>query len=371
LNAALAVAALAALLGATGALAYFQLRHLALAALVVLVPFLYSFVDPLLPRLVDDQFNNAPFVRSFFAVCGLLMADRVVRGVSSGMSRRTAVTAAVSSVAAATLPFLVALLLATAALAPDGMMRLECEALGFIVLAYGAIAFGAIWPALAFPYTEDFIMRANRARERREHAALRLAAAAQTRWALSIAGSAFVLATIAGFRLRGLSADPGAALPLYLPAAAMLVFAAALAVARDWRMALAFTLTLALSAAWMVGGAMPHVTDVEPLSYSIALATIAAPLGLLAARWSRAMRDGDAPLEALSQVLRQEASTVVFAAAYLLIYWLLHAALGRPPLDMTVIVATIAGLAVFPALTVSIQTLLPRYRSVEEVFKKR
>ena len=87
--------------------------------------------------------------------------------------------------------------------------------------------------------------------------------------------------------------------------------------------------------------------------------------------WSRLLRQGDELLAALAQAFQREGPPVVFVGLFLTAVWAGHAALGLwAPLDFTAILAIFLGLAVFPALAVAIHTLLPRYRSVDDVFGK-
>jgi hypothetical protein len=216
-------------------------------------------------------------------------------------------------------------------------------------------------------------------RERRERGLQSLDLFGQARWAFSFTGIALVLAALAGFGMRNLHFEVWP----YFGVAGVFWVAALALVTRDWRMtsgsllALALVVVLSLAARAQEDGAF-QAWDVAWLSLCCASGGVV--MSGFAASWSRFVREGDEVGGALTRALRDEGPVVLFAALLaaapavgLLALALMFAQSGQalPPYVVAMACFPAATFAVFPAVTVMLYRLLPRYRDVEEVFGKR
>lgn len=371
-----AAAAAVIVFAAAAVAVYLQLRHHVLTALVAAAPALaiagFDFAYALEPDVL--QF----LVYGFAVVCGQLLARLLVRGICDGLPPGEAlwkgwrgVDRVAGPVAAATM------LPALANMAYPQLFNLPIYYLVNVLCATAAVV-AAVAAASWRSYTEEFIARANLAREAWERRMAPLGFIAQARWAFSLSGAALVLATLAGFGMRGLHL--GEAWP-YFPIAGVFWVAALALVTRDWRMTAAltgaFALVVALALAARAGahGAFDRV-DIAWLS--LACATGAVPMAVLAGSWSAFQRESDDIAGSLARAVRSEGPAVLFATIYPAVPALLFCAafLARrgDALPAVLVVAAcfpFAIFVVFPALTVVLHTLIPHYRGVEEVFGKR
>jgi hypothetical protein len=242
--------------------------------------------------------------------------------------------------------------------------------LGFVAAALAVLSF-----SILFPYTEDFIARANRARERRQAWMGRLDIIAEPRWGFAVLGTALILGTLEGFGIKSLSLAADAV--SYFPLTALALLLVFLSAMRDWRLAAAAMLTLALVigltlAAWANG--MPPLVAFHLLNLGLAWAAGAVPLLVLGASWSRALKQGAEPGPALMLALREDGPTAAAVALIGAVPALvpLFATLPKPmPVAVAACAAPFALFPIFAGLGIALYTLLPRYRSVEEVFGKR
>lgn len=370
---------IAAALTAAGAVVYFQLRHAWLAALTVAGP---------VPGLAAgwwtaSQWTSAGIEFAPVAyVIGLVLAQtialRIERGVCDGIEARSAVRRACGGVARAAGPALAVSLLSIAVFALDARTSARCGAAEFLVLAVSASVFAATPLAILLPYTENFVARANRQRELLERLSDAMSGVTQTRWAFSVSGIALVFAALAGFGMRGLRVDPEyfRAILIVLAAAASLVSAASLVVARDWRLAVAMLLTQGLVAAlalWAVarGG---HVLSADmTIRFAVVLSAVTIPAMLVAFVAGQGLRARDDVAAALAHALRQNWSGGGFAAlAAALLLFAAILPLQGPAWPVVMAAASlVATPLVFPAFATALHALLPRYRTVEEVFGRK
>lgn len=377
----LGLAAIAASFGAAAAIVYLQLRHVALAVLVLVTPALaIAALDAGYAREPFDESVIQILVYVFAAVCGQLLAQRLVRGICDGLPPRKAFRNGCKDLGWVIGPVAAAAILpALANMVYPQLLGLAVYYLLYLLCATAAVV-AAVGAAAWLPYTEDFVARANLAREAWQRRMAPLDFLGQARWALSLSGVALVLATLAGFGMQGLHL--GDDWP-YFPIAGAFWIAALALVTRDWRMTVSLMLALALVVAFYLaahaGGDDPFGTrDIAWLS--LCCATGGVPMGVLAASWSRFLREGDDVATALARALLSEGPTVLFAtmfsagpAAVLLAFSLVFVPRGHtlPPYLVAATCFPLALFAVFPALAVALYTLRPRYRSVEEVFGKR
>jgi hypothetical protein len=370
-------ALIAGLVGAVALIAYFELRHWALAALVAVAPLCVPAASVIAPAFNRAILPGAPAAYPFGAAVVLLLGTRIVREVCDGVAPRAAVRHAFAREGTAVALAVAALLLAMlagAALDPGWRAEYEVSALFFAAML--AVVFAASWLSRWFPYSEGFIARANLARERRERLFDRLAPVAETRWALSATGIALLFVVLAVFALRdrhllwGLNAVASASV------AAVLAFVAFLAAARDWRLAAAGTLAFAAQATlvfWSVARGAPSYSTVDFLETFGLLTIAAAPFGAVAASLGRFLREGDALASAIARTLREPGGAVTasaLVAALLGLTFTLSRWFLSPVLVVSIATPAVV-LLVFPALATVVYRLLPRYVSIDEALGKR
>jgi hypothetical protein len=368
----LTVALLAGIFSVWVVVLQFQLRHFGLTALALFAPFPFLCVACLLWGRAETY---AGFSYVFGIIVAQITAARIARGICDGLVPRATVFQALRNslkVAGFLAISAAAWMLATDMTAPSlenvaGAMTLFAAFFGVL-----AVMSTAAWLA----YSEQFIARANQARERRERWIEHLLFITETRWSLSITGVALIFFALSAFGMRPLRvlADPW--LVERLVGLAIFVFAGAISITRDWRLGMALTLTLALLAAlgfWAYArGAVPMMRG-DLLILSILLATAAVPLAMLASSVSAYLRGGDDAASALSRGLQDEGANAVIAAVLSIIPWCVVALAGgamRFPLAIS-IASLFSALLIFPAIASTIYTLLPRYRTVDEVFGRR
>ncbi len=357
-----------------GSVAFVSLRHPGLAAVAVLSPLPGLLAAGPFALAGGATYSNllAAYVLGYLvAMCG---AGDIVRRV---LETTDAETAARDTLAEGAVP-LAGVLLAVAALIVGwlfrGAPRFAAETVAEIV----AVAVSALvyvpFVATLLPFSESFFAAANRARERREGAVRLGAMVAMPRWGMSLSGAALVLATLSGFAARPVLAHSALlAQPALWAASALLLFLAAFAVARDWRDALAATLALAvlaLASLMLWGRVTRHLTGASFLDIATAqAAALFVMLSLL--RRMRAYRNaGDlaavARLRALEALGLSPWFGAVGGAAVILPWIVLHGSIAA--LAAMAILAGAAALIAMPALATALETLIPRRRSVDELY---
>ncbi|HWA90890.1 MAG TPA: hypothetical protein VG889_12695 [Rhizomicrobium sp.] len=332
----------------SGIVFYYQLRHVLLAALCLLPMAAAAAVALALPRAGA----SAGFAALFGMAAALALGERIVRAVASGTAPRRAVGQANRAVALALGPVLLAALLSFAVFA-------AAEAAASFAASF-ATAFAASWLACIFPYTEDFIARANAARERRERMLERAVSAIAPRWAFSIFGIAAVLATVAGFGIRAGTVVFDGIAP-WLGAVAILFLTGFAAALRDGRAALGALLAVSFAVLFLTWSQarLPEALPFDTLTAIGGAALAAVPLALIGARAREAMREGDDLASALTQGLRENGFVAVALAL-----------IAAAPVPVFALASLFASLLLFPAATVALHTLFPRRISLEEAFRR-
>jgi hypothetical protein len=240
-------------------------------------------------------------------------------------------------------------------------MLTQGEVISVIAAALGAVVVGvyvlAVLPlALGrIALDEAAIAHANRAGEVLERLAARLDFLEQARWALSLSGIAMVLLVLILF-------DPVATKmwtmrPFAGSGAAVAVFAIGWGWLRSWRIALAaaasagFAATLATWAAAHAGASAPWALITSGTGVVAALAFVLAA-GLAESGASAA--------------LSARTGTVLCAV----LAWLI-AAVAQPFAAALALAAALTCVLLLPAFFVALGTMLPRYRSLEDVFGRK
>jgi hypothetical protein len=238
-------------------------------------------------------------------------------------------------------------------------------------------------------FPEEAIVRFNRAQERLQRALTPLEVLMEPRWALSATGiAAIVFALIFLDRVRiSDGRTTFAVLEIWNSHAvtfygtALAIFAIGIVWTRSWRAALSCTIAAVSSAtiaAWLAlrTGFVPSL-DAVSFDYSgfrawemvaTGSAVIAGLVFLVGSAAAARAPDGKAAQQALATRLSESASAVVC----IVLAALLASILSLSPAGVILAIAgAAAALVLMPCCYVALNTLLPRYRSVEEVFGRK
>ncbi|HTT99755.1 MAG TPA: hypothetical protein VMF58_17025 [Rhizomicrobium sp.] len=361
---------IAGCIGIPCVLFYVILRHWIFVVLALWPPILVLTAVVFFGQPNEEQIFTSIL---FGGVATLSLADEAVRGVCAGFARAKIASSMLRVAVSAIVPLLFAYLLTLCAdifISRDWFASKSLAAqftFGFAAALTGA------WLCAHVPFSEQFIARANAARERRERLLEAYFPEMPSRWALSVTGIAIVLATVALFGIRDahIRWTVPAALSLSVGAAFMLAGFAVLA--RDWRMASALTLAnlfVGVLLCWVNARLYPH-----PKSFSLTamLVLSSVPLGLIAARARIYLSEGAEMVLALASAVRDEGAIAIFLGVAVGVPAVFGALifLALSPAFVFAIASAFAALLLFPALTIAIHTILPRYRTVDEVFGKR
>jgi hypothetical protein len=338
-----AIAALAALF----ALSYIQLRHIALAFVVVAAP-LPGFV-----LAVALQAPNAALSYIFGFFPAIVLATRIAARVCEGTPANTAakdellrllpllIWPGLLGVLIAAIPLLAVFASATLMMA------------GAMALSFGFALAGVPFVARLLPYDGEFIARANRTREARERWLDRLAFVVQPRWGWSVSGIALIFAVLGYF--GGMNSDASLPFqPFGLAVSAILFVTTAYLATRDLRRTVALCLTvlvLGCAGYWFCG---PLATAESSLPLAVAIGSF--PIFLMGAQSAAFARAGD---NAAVATLR---SSEVFAAAIVVFgvgAALVSLVLGPATDAILIPCGSVAALIAYPALTTMIYDLVP------------
>jgi len=243
-------------------------------------------------------------------------------------------------------------------------------------IALAALSVRILLPAAAslLAFDEDFVARANRLRERRQRLAETMALATTPRWALSFLGIALVFAALGGSGAEPvLHAARSAEIVRTAVSLALLAVAAGWATS-GWREAVAATFATAvvcLMALW-AGAVVAHA----PLAFVCVSAPAALTVffalhgGRCAATYRRQGEEGSV---ARQRAMEETAVAQVFAGAgavaALLPALIFHRA--DAVFAVAMLLAAFGGILFAPAIAGAVETLLPRRRSVEQLYGKR
>ncbi len=323
------VAAFVAIVVAWAALIYLYLRHAGLAAVALAAP---AAAASIAAWLAYYRFGGETAFALLAGVFGIVFfcmaADRISRGICAGMTPGRAVRRAARDSFFVVGPALVGIVALALAFAASSAVRPAGIATFEALLAVFAAAWAAIWAAALFAYTEQFIGRANRAREWRSRQGARLSFVSETRWALSITGIAAIFAALAVFGAKNVQFHTALGSLADAAIAIVLAFAAFLASARDWRMAVAMTATVLLMFAlerWALSYRAAFQSERDTLWTAVLFLPAIAAMCLIAARWHGCIREGDGIGAALERSLEEEAPGAVFASAVVVAFWLVQA----------------------------------------------
>jgi hypothetical protein len=360
----------AACVGVSCAVFYIQLRHW-IFALPALVPPIAVFSSAALLR--QNAMDQALIAALFGTLCALSLGDQMIRGVSAGLVRRELASKASRFVMFAAGPVFTAYLLSLCA---DALILDDWHTCATIALLFAvsfAVAFAGLWFCAFVPFSEQFVARANAARERRARMLEHFFPTIQPRWAFSMAGISVVLGAIAVFGIRDAHVHWIARIAYCFPLGLFFALMGFGVIAREWRMTAALILATLFSGTLLFWAFMRRDPYPDLFSMGAMLALSSVPLNVIAARARQYMREGDDTASALAAAIRCEGATAVALGAILGLTGLLatatYAALS--PALVFALSSMFAALLLFPALTITIYTLFPRYRTVDEVFGRR
>ncbi len=225
-------------------------------------------------------------------------------------------------------------------------------------------------------FDETFVARVNRARERRQRVLEKIAMVAVPRWGMSIAGIAMIFLALAWF-----GAGPaffffhfGSALALG-GASAGLVFLIATAASGGWREGLAATIVTALICLTALWGFA--VIGKAPIHAPVNIAELVSLTLFLILCQARRAHDyavhGEEPSIARLRAVEEFGGPQAFAVLGG-IAMLLPTIVTRPifaPYAIALIFAGAGAIGFAPALITATEVLLPRRRSVEDLYGRR
>jgi hypothetical protein len=356
------------------AISRLHLRHSLMAVAVAAVPLAGVIWSGVLTHLMGATRVVPVGAYALGVVLAVHLSDRFVAGVLGDRPAAEAASRAQGDILRPALAALVvAAVLVLLTLFAEGvtlrMAALEAV-FGWVLAALPvALALPAVFARLTF--NEAFIARANRARERRVTRAYRLSMVSVPRWGMSVSGVALVMAMLSWFGASPLplpAETGGLAIPLGI--AAVVAFAVAYMVVDNWRDALALslaTLTAGLLDLWagvlLDGtGARAAVAVVDGLLLALV------SMFVVASRVRQLRENGDDEAIARLRAIENLAGPCVFAAlaaAAALLVWSIF------PVAVAAGVGAVAALLFAPALATAINTLLPKRRSVEELYTRR
>ncbi len=359
-------------------IAWLYLRHAGLAALAALAP---------VPAIVGQfAVRSTPEAAAVFAasydiafVVALFVADgialRVVRGASPETAARAllqAIAPALGSVIVAAVATLLALSLAVAHGSSGSVLQTAAlaDAVGCI-----SAALGVSWGASLISFDEDFVVRANRARERRERFFYLVAQSPRMRFATSAACIVLALLFVGVFAILSFRVTGAGALALEA-FGVISGLVGCLVALHDWRRALATAASLLPAIAigtWGLSrlGMLPTYLMIgaalQILIAALALVVFASDRGLIFRNHIKSVASAPAyPTErkAVAATIVCVATGSVMAPLYVLA--------GAPALPFVFAILLVGlGVVVFePAFAVGIETAIPRRVPLDCIYLK-
>ena len=228
--------------------------------------------------------------------------------------------------------------------------------------------------AATLPFGEAFFVAANRARERRENALVAATLVVEPRWAFAWSGAVLVLATLGWFGAEHfLAGNVFLTRWEYWLGSALWLFLAVFAAGRDWRDALAAVLglsVLALIALYLCGRATGRLMPVSMIEIFLLLSATLYLVLMVVVQSRRYRLAGDVAAVARLRAIEDAGWSPWFGAlgaAGAIVPWLmLHGSLVT--LVVLIPLACAMALAGVPALATALESLIPRRRSLSELY---
>lgn len=366
-SSALGPAAMAAGVALAALCCAWQTRHAALAVLAAVAPLPGLILAA--PMSGGPAFGFVPFLAYAvgFAAAALMAETSAVRVLDDSKREYPWLAAAAAVVLTAVL----------AGLWFWGTRPANAAFQAAVDLAAATVSAAVLVPlgASLLHFDESFVVRANRVRERRRRTGERLAFVTVPRWAFSLTGIALVFLALGWFGAAPLIGRPDGAVLLRLAGSVLLVGAAGWAVAGGWREAAAVVLvaaTVALIALWGMA-LLPRGSFHMPgaLEAAVFAAFLAFCGGRLALRFRQG---GDAAAVARARAVEEGGSGLLFAGAGAALSTLPGLVLLQPGYAIyaaALLIAVPGGALFAPAVATAVEVLLPRRRSVEELYGKQ
>jgi len=352
-------------LAIAAAVGFLQLRHVGLALLTALAP--------LAGLIAAGALGGELTTIGMLSILGLgyvvaaLTGSEIVRRV---LDRGEPVEAATRTLARLALPVLLVVLAGATLFASLLYRTLGPSAVLATVVVLAALL--TVFAGSLLPFGESFVTAANRARERREPFLSVTTAVMEPRWAVSVTGIAIVFAVLGWFGAAPVVAHSIAQLqPAAISAAA--VFPIALAIGRDWRSAVAAVLTLAalvLLDLWLLALAdlQLSLTAIAGIASTGLAALLPMLLALDGVR--RFRKAGDAAPLARLRACEALGTAPYFAtggAAAAMLPWIAVHGSVAVLAAMFLVAGPAAGIVV-PAIATALERLLPRRRSLGQLY---
>jgi hypothetical protein len=341
------------------AVIYLHSRHAGLAALSLIAPapgFLAAGL--LLPQDNDILSLWLAYLPGFF-LAGFLAAE-IARRAAEGASGLAAARQTLGNLAPA-------MLCALAAACAPALLQATGPSLAAMSVGAGLCALIAVpLAASLLPFGENFAMRANRLRERRERGLAYLVPATQPRWGWSLSGITVVFVVLGFFG----AAPPGDRPSVALCAAVLVAVAAVFLATRDWRRSLAALLAFlpALFLALWVLARMQH--DAAAWRYFVqALGIAVIPVVLVSARAARFARGGEEVAVASTRALEQDGAAVLFIAAAAALSHTAFARLQDFPAAVAILLGGSSALVLTPAFAAALESVFPRRAVIEARYR--
>jgi len=353
------VASAGALLAAACCVA--QTRHLGLAAATAAAP---------LPGLLwaaplsgGSSFGAVPAVAYAFGfVLAALEAETAVRRALDGDGERPWQAAAV---AVGMTAFLAVLWFFTTPLRGAALQ-------GVADMALGAVSAAVLMPVAVslLRFDENFVARANRARERRQRFSERMALVAEPRWAMSFCGIAVVFLALGWFGALPAMRQEAGAVALRAVSLAAVVIAAGFFL-RGWREGVATGFAVATAGLIGLWAIAAGARDVASPAGALEAAGLALFLALFGGRCWRHYWSFDEPRRtSLQRAIEAISAGEIFAVAGAVLA-VVPAAIVRPAgvaMAVAVLAAGAGGTVWAAAAAGVLETLVPRRRRASEMY---
>ncbi len=297
-----------------------------------------------------------------------ILVDGRASVAASMARRRVAFPAVFAALVAAAFPF-VLLFAKTRAIHAAEALAVALE-----------IAITLVFALLALPemlrlwtYHESFVVEANRRREKRIVRAYRASMVSVPRWGMSLSGIALVFAVLAIFPAASVAASGLPTIVLYHASAVFIVsLVGGICVTAAWRETLAVVLAVTYLQLFVLALAqrVPGIGLVLPAGAPAAVSVGLLSILMIAERARMFRKSGDDPSIARLRSIEEGLSPVIFvtlaAIAALLLWWLMDVATL-----MLFVLGAFSAVLVAPSFATALETLLPRRRSVEELYSRR
>ena len=356
---------------------FLVLRHALLSAIVAISPVAGMIAAG--PFALDAGATLPEFLAAYgLGLCvAVNLAEEIVRGILAGDE---AVSAARMSLSRALVPVFIAVVGGVSLFLVWFAAAVPTLAIGSALVLTGSMLSAlAIAPFAAsyLRYGEQFVVDANRARAFTEGLFRVAAMVAIPRWAMSVCGIAIVFAVLGWFGSGGGPVRYAALVqPLLWAASAALFFLLVLAVRRNWRHALAVTLTLiplVLTGVWLwdLAGARLTASFLQTLLIAATAFLFLSQLlfGVAASRLEQGDAAGIVRARAIEEGGPGIGMSAVVAAVAILPWMVIHGTIALLALEF--LIAGASSVLVAPAAETALEALLPRRSSVKELYGRR